>query len=116
MKRFAELKKFIPLLRDTELGEWVAEPLPTGRVEYSGRVQVEYADVVFRFIDALEALVEAEPGCMEGSGERSQLIGKLMKAIRSEEGCPGLLLALLESGAVADWLEALVETDKRFKK
>jgi len=93
MSRYDGLKKFIPVL-DAEA--------PIDFEEDSGTVSVEYPDVVFRFLDALEAFLEKYPG----DPEEAKLL-RLKEVFLKEEECPGVVAGFIMNGALAETLASL---------
>ncbi len=105
MKEFEKVIAFIPVLDMAGLGQWKADERHA--VSYSMDAPVvEYWDVVYRFADAVIDLADAHEELLQHS-EAGDILKKLVRLIRMEEDCPGILLGGLESGIVLDWLKKL---------
>ena len=100
MKKYEKLTKFIPALEAEGLGRWLLpEESASGALP-----EAEYQDVVFRFLDVLEAFAEKTP---PKDPDAAQIVKQLMEIFGKEEEYPGVLIGYLENGTIVSLLREL---------
>ena len=139
MTEFDSLTKFIPLLRNDRIGDWVTDlehhgnvgrPIKRPFVNYSELVN-GFINEVYRFLrnspnyditrygavlaanklDSEEAIRRAD---VDTLGARP-VLALILYAIRAEREKEGTLLAYIEDGSVVKWLERLKAIDEEAK-
>ena len=137
MPKFERLTKYIPLIDQPEIGQWVVDKEKDGTMENPIRFPfVAYSELVSKFIEDVGTFVDANPDLqltqyseiLEQAGlewsSRSMsgaivedLDGKvvcalIVGAVRAERFCDGALLNFFQNGCVVRWLHRLQEIDK----
>lgn len=90
MDDYSKITKFIPAFTCGDLGAWIYE---------NGELRLEYAEVVYRFCDAVEAFCEQH--------EPNETMKNILRAIRTEDTAPGTLLGYIANGTILNWLMEL---------
>ena len=137
MGKFDDLTKYIPLLKDDPLGEWVYDRKNDGshehpkvfpHVEYSDTVAAFNKDFIdfclshreygyFHFEETLQANHIGDRVCTVRDAyapglDAGCIIAMITCAMKSERYCEGSLLSYLKEGFVLQWLERLKEIDE----
>ena len=140
MKKFGDLTKYIPQLKDDSVGKWVIDRENDGTPDHPKQMPfVNYSEMVHHFIkdvydfeeknkdfeltrygeilekNGLEwgskSMSEADVSSLDG-----QCIMALIRgAVRAERFCDGALLGLFKNGSIKKWLEKLKEIDDNNK-
>lgn len=132
MSRFDILTKYIPIIQDDSIGEWIFDKENDGTHEHPIQVPfVNYSEVVNNFIDDVYTFrknnedmelsrygeilkdngLEWDPVSMENADVSNLnvqgILALIMGAVRSERFCDGALFEFFESGCILKWLERL---------
>ena len=133
MKKYSALTKYINLLENDNVGEWIVDtendgsserPMHLPFVNYSIVVQKLKADI-YKFAEESEEIVPGKYAKIlkangidsmkkaDASGLDAQcILALLIASLRAERFCDGALLGLIKSGAVTRWLQRLQELDE----
>lgn len=132
MSRFDILTKYIPIIQEDSIGEWVFDRGNDGTHEHPIQVPfVNYSEVVNNFIDDVYTFhknnedmelsrygeilkdngLEWDSVSMENADVSNLnvqgILALIMGAVRSERFCDGALFEFFESGCILKWLERL---------
>ena len=133
---FATLTRFLPLLQNDEKGEVVIDrendgspehPIHFPYIVYSDTVEQfstavyetirdsglfemrDYMDVLREAgLDSCAAVAEADVSGLD----TKTILAMMLRILRTERFCTGVLLEYLENGCIETWLERLEEIDK----
>ena len=140
MKKFGDLTKYIPQLKDDSVGNWVIDRENDGTPDHPKQMPfVNYSEMVHHFIkdvydfeeknkdfeltrygeilekNGLEcgskSMSEADVSSLDGQC----IMALIMGAVRAERFCDGALLGLFKNGSIKKWLEKLKEIDDNNK-
>lgn len=137
MKKYSALTKYINLLENDNVGEWIIDkendgsserPMHLPFVIYSITVK-KLADDIYKFVKESNEIVPSKYAeILQANGiewcydsmmkaDASELdaqciLALLIASLRAERFCDGALLGFIESGAVARWLKRLQELDE----
>lgn len=134
MYRFEKLTKYIPLLDQTEIGNWVIDTENDGTIEHPIQFPfVAHSSLVSNFIDDVSGFVEDNPelhlnrypDILEESGlewstqsmsgaiaedlDAKVVCALIVGAVRAERFCDGALLNFFTNGSMMRWLHRLQE-------
>ena len=137
MYRFEKLTKYIPLLDQTEIGNWVIDTENDGTIEHPIQFPfVAYSSLVSNFIDDVSGFVEDNPelhlnrcpDILEESGlewstqsmsgaiaedlDAKVVCALIVGAVRAERFCDGALLIFFTNGSIMRWLHRLQEIEE----
>lgn len=137
MYRFEKLTKYIPLLDQTEIGNWVIDTENDGTIEHPIQFPfVAYSSLVSNFIDDVSGFVEDNPelhlnrypDILEESGlewstqsmsgaiaedlDAKVVCALIVGAVRAERFCDGALLNFFTNGSMMKWLHRLQEIEE----
>ena len=132
MSRFDILTKYIPILQEDSIGEWVFDTGNDGTHKHPIQLPfVHYSEVVNNFIDDVYTFhnnnedmelsrygeilkdngIEWDLVTMENADVSNLnvqgILALIMGAVRSERFCDGALFEFFESGCILKWLERL---------
>lgn len=133
MSRYDILTKYIPIIQEDSIGEWVFDKENDGTHEHPIQVPfVDYSEVANNFIDDVYTFhhksnedidlsryidilkdngLEWDSVSMENADisnlNAQGILALIMGAVRSERFCDGALLEFFESGCILKWLERL---------
>ena len=132
MNKFEQLIKYIPLIQDDKIGEWIIDKENDGTPEHPFHMPfVNYSQTVNSFHEDLYKFCQEHPEyehtrygeTLEANGLKwssesmeaadvSNLAAKcvialLIGAVRAERFCDGALLSFFNSGCILRWLERL---------
>lgn len=132
MSKFDILTKYIPIIQEDNIGEWVFDKENDGTLENPIQVPyVNYSEMVNNFVDDVytfhnsnkdmeltrygdilkESGLEWDSESMENadiSNLNAQcVLALIMGAVRAERFCDGALLDFFKSGCILKWLERL---------
>lgn len=136
-QQYALLTRFIPLLKEDRIGEWVFDKENDGSIEHPKRAPyVRYSETVNRFVDALIKVTKDStprgayydyiqilqdsgitwPDVDLGAVDVSVLPGKTIIAMMNtvvarERFGEGLISRYMKNGTIVRWLERLKELD-----
>ena len=137
MKKYSVLTKYINLLENVNVGEWIVDkendgsserPMHLPFVSYSIAVD-NLADDIYKFAKESNEIVPGKYAEIlqangiewgydsmmkaDASGLDAQcILALLITSLRAERFCDGALLEFIESGAVTRWLKRLQELDE----
>ena len=137
MKKYSALTKYINLLKNNIVGEWIVDkendgsserPMHLPFVSYSIAVD-NLADDIYKFAKESNEIVPGKYAeILQANGiewgydsmmkaDASELdaqciLALLIASLRAERFCDGALLGFIESGAVIRWLKRLQELDE----
>lgn len=137
MKKYSALTKYINLLKNDNVGEWIVDkehdgsserPMHLPFVSYSIAVN-NLADDIYKFAKESNEIVPSKYAeILQANGiewgydsmmkaDASELdaqciLALLIASLRAERFCDGALLEFIESGAVTRWLKRLQELDE----
>ncbi|MCW4645726.1 DUF6508 domain-containing protein [Bacillus safensis] len=136
MRQFEILTKYIPMLREDHIGEWVIDQENDGTVECPIQMPfVHYSETVQRFIEDVYTFAEQhqemeltryreilkENGFEGGLNDIENVdlshlnaqcvLAFIMGAASDERFCDGAILGSFKSGAILKWLERLKNLD-----
>ena len=133
MKKYSVLTKYINLLENDNVGEWICDkendgsserPMHVPFVIYSITVH-KLADDIYKFAKESDEIVPSKyadifnaNGIKWGydsmmKADASELeLALLIASLRAERFCDGALLEFIKSGAVTRWLKRLQELDE----
>ncbi|MBS1361198.1 MAG: hypothetical protein HPZ77_03590 [Acidaminococcaceae bacterium] len=137
MKKYSVLTKYINLLKNNNVGEWICDkendgsserPIQFPFVNYSIVVQ-KLEDDIYKFAKESEEIVPGKYAKIlqangiewgydsmikaDASGLDAQcILALLIASLRAERFCDGALLGFIKSGAVIRWLKRLQELDE----
>lgn len=137
MKKYSALTKYINLLENDNVGEWICDkenggsaerPMHVPFVIYSITVH-KLADDIYKFAKESDEIVLSKYADIlnangiewgydsmmkaDASGLDAQcILALLIASLRAERFCDGALLEFIESGAVTRWLKRLQELDE----
>lgn len=137
MKKYSALTKYINLLKNNNVGEWICDkendgsterPIQFPFVNYSIVVQ-KLEDDIYKFAKESEEIVPGKYAKIlqangiewgydsmikaDASGLDAQcILALLIASLRAERFCDGALLGFIKSGAVTRWLKRLQELDE----
>ena len=137
MYRFEKLTKYIPLLDQTEIGNWVIDTENDGTIEHPIQFPfVAYSSLVSNFIDDVSGFVEDNPelhlnrypDILEESGlewstqsmsgaiaedlDAKVVCALIVGAVRAERFCDGALRTFFTNGSIMRWLHRLQEIEE----
>lgn len=140
MKKFGDLTKYIPQLKDDSVGNWVIDRENDGTSDHPKQMPfVNYSEMVHHFIKDVYDFEEKNKdfeltrygeileknGLEWGSKSMSEadvssldgqcIMALIMGAVRAERFCDGALLGLFKNGSIKKWLEKLKEIDDNNK-
>ena len=136
MSQFESLTKYIPMLQEDRIGEWVIDqendgtaerPIQMPFVHYSETIR-HFIEDVYTFADQHQELeliryreilkengIEGGPNDLENvdiSNLNVQcVLALIMGVVSAERFCDGAILGSFKSGAVLQWLERLKNLD-----
>lgn len=137
MKKYSALTKYINLLKNNNVGEWICDkendgsterPIQFPFVNYSIVVQKLENDI-YKFAKESEEIVPGKYAKIlqangiewgydsmikaDASGLDAQcILALLIASLRAERFCDGALLGFIKNGAVIRWLKRLQELDE----
>ena len=137
MKKYSVLTKYINLLKNDNVGEWICDkkndgsserPMHFPFVTYSITVD-KLTDDIYKFAKESDEIVPGKYAEIlqangikwgydsmmkaDASGLDAQcILALLIASLRAERFCDGALLGFIESGAVIRWLKRLQELDE----
>ncbi|WP_341276216.1 DUF6508 domain-containing protein [Bacillus pumilus] len=136
MSQFKMLTKYIPMLQEDHIGEWVIDQENDGTVEHPIQMPfVKYSETVRHLIEDVynfaeqhqeleltryreilkENGIEGGPNDMENvdiSSLNAQcVLALIMGVVRAERFCDGTIFNSFKSGAILKWLERLKNLD-----
>ena len=137
MKKYSALTRYINLLENDNVGEWIVDkendgsserPIQLPFVIYSITVH-KLADDIYKFAKESDEIVPGKYAEIlqangikwgydsmmkaDASGLDAQcILALLIASLRAERFCDGALLDFIESGAVTRWLKRLQELDE----
>ncbi|MDH6563330.1 hypothetical protein M2166_002163 [Bacillus sp. TBS-096] len=136
MSQFESLTKYIPMLREDHIGEWVIDQENDGTAERPIQMPfVNYSETVRHFIEGVYTFAEQHQeleliryreilkengieGGLNGieNGDLSHLnaqcvLALIMGVVRAERFCEGAVFNSFKSGAILKWLERLKNLD-----
>lgn len=137
MKKYSALTKYINLLKNDNVGEWIVDkehdgsserPIHVPFVSYSIAVN-NLADDIYKFAKESYEIVPGKYADIlnangiewgydsmmqaDASGLDAQcILALLIASLRAERFCDGALLEFIESGSVTRWLKRLQELDE----
>lgn len=137
MKKYSALTKYINLLENDNVGEWICDkendgsserPMHVPFVSYSIAVSKLEEDI-YKFAKESDEIVPSNYAEIlqangiewnsdsmikaDASGLDAQcILALLIASLRAERFCDGALLGFIESGAVIRWLKRLQELDE----
>ena len=137
MKKYSALTRYINLLENNNVGEWIVDkenddsserPIHVPFVSYSITVK-KLADDIYKFAKESDEIVPSKYAeILQANGiewgydsmmkaDASELdaqciLALLIASLRAERFCDGALLEFIESGAVTRWLKRLQELDE----
>lgn len=137
MKKYSALTKYINLLENDSVGEWIVDtendgsserPIQFPFVNYSIVVQ-KLEDDIYKFAKESEEIVPGKyANILNANGikwgydsmmkadasvlDAQCILALLIASLRAERFCDGALLGFIESGAVTRWLKRLQELDE----
>lgn len=137
MKKYSALTKYINLLKNNNVGEWICDkendgsterPIQFPFVNYSIVVQ-KLEDDIYKFAKESEEIVPGKYAKIlqangiewgydsmikaDASGLDAQcILALLIASLRAERFCDGALLGFIKNGAVIRWLKRLQELDE----
>lgn len=137
MKKYSALTKYINLLENDNVGEWICDkendgsserPMHVPFVSYSIAVSKLEEDI-YKFAKESDEIVPSNYAEIlqangiewnsdsmikaDSSGLEAQcILALLIASLRAERFCDGALLGFIESGAVIRWLKRLQELDE----
>lgn len=137
MKKYSALTKYINLLKNNNVGEWICDkenngsseiPMHLPFVSYSIAVD-NLADDIYKFAKESNEIVPGKYAEIlqangiewgydsmmkaDASGLDAQcILALLIASLRAERFCDGALLGFIKSGAVTRWLKRLQELDE----
>ena len=140
MKKFGDLTKYIPQLKDDSVGNWVIDRENDGTPDHPKQMPfVNYSEMVHHLIKDVYDFEEKNKdfeltrygeileknGLEWGSKSMSEadvssldgqcIMALIMGAVRAERFCDGALLGLFKNGSIKKWLEKLKEIDDNNK-
>ena len=137
MSEFAELTKFIDVIKKDGIGEWVFDNKSKGTLDDPIQMPwVRYTDASFQFLDAVykfnnendeydlvnyKAILEKNGITFEESlvnvdvsdANAQCILALIMSVVRGDRFCEGLLAKFLKNGCIVKWLERLNELDEQ---
>lgn len=137
MKKYSALTKYINLLENDNVGEWIVDkendgfserPIQFPFVNYSILVR-KLQDDIYNFAKESEEIVPGKYiNILQDNGiewnhdsmiqadasvlDAQCILALLIASLRAERFCDGALLEFIESGAVTRWLKRLQELDE----
>lgn len=136
MPQFERLTKYIPLLDQDEIGQWIVDKENDGTMEHPIQFPfVAYSELISKFIEDVGIFVDTNPGLhltrygniLEQAGlewssrsmsdaivenlDGSVVCALIVGAVRAERFCDGALLNFFQNGSVMRWLYRLQEID-----
>lgn len=137
MKKYSVLTKYINLLENDNVGEWIVDkendgsserPIQFPFVNYSILVR-KLQDDIYNFAKESEEIVPGKYiNILQANGiewnhdsmiqadasllDAQCILALLIASLRAERFCDGALLEFIESGAVTRWLKRLQELDE----
>ena len=137
MKKYSALTKYINLLENDSVGEWIVDtendgsserPIQLPFVIYSITVH-KLADDIYKFAKESDEIVPGKYAeILQANGikwgydsmmkadasvlDAQCILALLIASLRAERFCDGALLGFIESGAVTRWLKRLQELDE----
>lgn len=137
MKKYSALTKYINLLENDNVGEWIVDkendgsserPIQFPFVNYSIVVR-KLQDDIYNFAKESEEIVPGKYiNILQANGiewnhdsmiqadasvlDAQCILALLIASLRAERFCDGALLGFIESGAVIRWLKRLQELDE----
>lgn len=132
MSKFDILTKYIPIIQEDSIGEWVVDKENDGTPEHPVQIPfVDYSEMVHNFIDDVYTFTESNKemelthyeGILKDNGlqwdsesmknadvsnlNAQCVLAFIMGAVRAERFCDGALLDFFKSGCILKWLERL---------
>ncbi|WP_224930757.1 DUF6508 domain-containing protein [Bacillus safensis] len=136
MSQFEILTKYIPMLQEDHIGEWVIDQENDGTAERPIQMPfVNYSETVQRFIEDVNTFAEqhqemeltryseilSENGIEWGTNDMEHVdisnlnaqcvLALIMGALRAERFSEGAIFNFFKSGAILKWLERLKNLD-----
>lgn len=137
MKKYSVLTKYINLLKNDNVGEWICDkendgsserPMHLPFVIYSITVD-KLADDIYKFAKESDEIVPCNYAeILQANGiewnsdsmikadvsglDAQCILALLIASLRAERFCDGALLGFIKSGAVTRWLKRLQELDE----
>ena len=136
MKKFGDLTKYIPQLKDDSVGNWVIDRENDGTPDHQKQMPfVNFSEMVHHFIKDVYDFEEKNKdfeltrygeileknGLEWGSKSMSEadvssldgqcIMALIMGAVRAERFCDGALLGFFKDGSIKKWLERLKKID-----
>lgn len=137
MKKYSALTKYINLLKNDNVGEWIVDkehdgsserPIHVPFVSYSIAVN-NLADDIYKFAkESYEIVPSKYAEILQANGiewgydsmmkadasvlDAQCILALLIASLRAERFCDGALLGFIKSGAVTRWLKRLQELDE----
>ncbi|MCY7710996.1 DUF6508 domain-containing protein [Bacillus safensis] len=136
MSQFEILTKYIPMLQEDHIGEWVIDQENDGSVERPIQMPfVNYSETVQRFIEDVYTFAEqhqemeltryseilSENGIEWGTNDMEHVdisnlnaqcvLALIMGVVRAERFSEGAIFNFFKSGAILKWLERLKNLD-----
>lgn len=132
MSRFDVLTKYIPIIQEDSIGEWVFDKENDGTREHPIQMPyVDYSEIVDNFISDIYSFEESNKDMeltrygeilkdngiewdsvpMENADvsnlNAQGILALIIGAVRAERFCDGALFEFFESGCILKWLERL---------
>lgn len=137
MKKYSALTKYINLLKNDNVGEWICDkendgsserPIHVPFVSYSIAVN-NLEDDIYKFAQESDEIVPSKyEKILQANGiewnydsmikadvsvlDAQCILALLIASFRAERFCDGVLLGFIKSGAVIRWLKRLQKLDK----
>ena len=137
MKQYEELTKYLPIIIDDKLGDWIVDNKSKGTLDDPIHMPyVSYSDMVRSFISDVYLFIENHPEkglndyqlILEQSNikwemqsmqdvdvsklDEKGVMALIVGTVRAERFCEGVLLAFFKEGQIYKWLTKLKELDK----
>lgn len=136
MKKFEMMTKYIKMINNDGIGEWIFDKENDGTLEHPKQMPyVSYTDMVYDFIDDIYRFSEENDdyhlNCYQDIlnengiewGQKSMtnadvesldaqaVLALIMGAVRAERFCEGILISYFKRGLILKWLNRLAEID-----
>lgn len=137
MKKYSVLTKYINLLENDNVGEWIVDkendgsserPMHIPFVNYSIVVN-KLAEDIYKFVDESDEIIPSKyADILNANGiewkahsmmqadasvlDAQCILALLIASLRTERFCDGALLGFVKSGAVIRWLKRLQELEE----
>lgn len=137
-KKFDSLTKYISLLKDDMVGEWIIDTENDGSAEHPKHLPfVNYSDTVKSFIRDVHLFVQNNKEydlynyqrkldmcgidwnvnnmCAVDVSQKDEhlVLALIVAAVRAERFCDGALLTFFEHGSIEKWLKRLSKIDEK---